>query len=445
MKKLKKPKVSKEDKSFIADTVNTLAAMRISGTMGDDTEEMNGLLGHQNGSRFVGNQQKSNETMWKTLAFVMFGILMLFATDVIEFKKHSNHSNKSSSSNQLAEDEIESAVIGGSVKLKTAAATQSVPAPLPAPVPQPETPSPTEKATPPPTANPTANPTDKATSQPTNNPTAKATDKATSAPETKKAVQSNDLGTEPLRHTYTTRGQPMSDEDRKAMEDKWGKWTLEADAKDRPEDDYYAAYPNRDIPREKFPSNAWQKDKEWLSKFLPESINLVNRAINAIHEEYGEPTDGTSDLFHVEKHDTWIEKMDKHHCKDQSGCTTAKSFENLKRRLLHAVMTEDKFIFAMGGHSSAAGHGNHFTQSYTLQVQWILEGVFSRLGIRHQSRNVGLGGLGTVQTGMATKQILGHDVDVLMWDSGTSIYCIFIYIRNIVRLLVSGNESCYRV
>ena len=36
-------------------------------------------------------------------------------------------------------------------------------------------------------------------------------------------------------------------------------------------------------------------------------------------------------------------------------------------------MTEDKFIFAMGGHSSAAGHGNHFTQSYTLQVQWILE------------------------------------------------------------------------
>jgi hypothetical protein len=92
-------------------------------------------------------------------------------------------------------------------------------------------------------------------------------------------------------------------------------------------------------------------------------------------------------------------------------------------------MTEDMFVFAMGGHSSAAGHGNHFTQSYTLQVQWILEGVFSRLGVRHQSRNIGLGGLGTAQTGIATKQMLGHDVDVLMWDSGALGCCFLDWIR----------------
>jgi hypothetical protein len=111
--------------------------------------------------------------------------------------------------------------------------------------------------------------------------------------------------------------------------------------------------------------------------------------------------------------------MDKKECKKWGGCTTIESFENLKRRLLHAIMTEDIFVVAMSGHSAAAGHGNHFTQSYILQVQWILEGVFSRLGVRHQARNIGLGGLGTVQTGLATKQILGHDVDVLMWDAGT--------------------------
>eukprot|EP00536_Pseudo-nitzschia_multiseries_P015039 jgi/Psemu1/216711/e_gw1.811.19.1 len=222
----------------------------------------------------------------------------------------------------------------------------------------------------------------------------------------------------PGRHTYTRRGQPMSDSDRKAMEDKWGTWSLPADTKDRPKDDYYSAYPHRDIPRSQFPPNAWQTDKEYLAQFLPEGIQLVDRAIKAILEEYGQPTDGTSELFHIEKYEAWIPKMEKEHCQKQTGCTSVKNFENLRRRLLHAVMTEDTFVFAMGGHSSAAGHGNHFVQSYTLQVQWILEGLFARLGVRHQSRNFGLGGLGTTQSGMATKQIFGHDTDMLMWDSG---------------------------
>ena len=37
----------------------------------------------------------------------------------------------------------------------------------------------------------------------------------------------------------------------------------------------------------------------------------------------------------------------------------------------------------------------HFTQSYTLQVQWILEAVFARLGVKHQARNFGNGGMST--------------------------------------------------
>ena len=232
------------------------------------------------------------------------------------------------------------------------------------------------------------------------------------------AVDELESGVDTTRHTYTPRGRPMSDEDQKVMVEKWGSWMLE-DKKERPTEDYYSSYPNRDVPRAKFPANAWQTDKEWLSKFLPESISLVDRTINAILDEYGQPKDGSSELFHVEKHEAWIDKMEKEKCNTQSGCTTSTSWENLKRRLLHAVMTEDMFVFAMGGHSSAAGHGNHFQQSYTLQVQWILEGVFSRLGVRHQSRNFGLGGLGTTQTGLATKSILGHDVDMLLWDSGT--------------------------
>jgi hypothetical protein len=39
-------------------------------------------------------------------------------------------------------------------------------------------------------------------------------------------------------------------------------------------------------------------------------------------------------------------------------------------------------------------HRNHFQQSYTLQVQWILEAVFARMGVKHEARNFGNGGLG---------------------------------------------------
>lgn len=60
---------------------------------------------------------------------------------------------------------------------------------------------------------------------------------------------------------------------------------------------------------------------------------------------------------------------------------------------------------------------NHFQQSYTLQVQWILEAVFSRLGVRHQARNFGNGGLGTLHNAIAAGSIYGPDVDFLMWDS----------------------------
>ena len=61
---------------------------------------------------------------------------------------------------------------------------------------------------------------------------------------------------------------------------------------------------------------------------------------------------------------------------------------------------------------------NHFTQSYTLQVAWIVEPIFARLGVKHQSRNFGNGGLGTQHNAFAGGSLFGPDVDMLMWDSG---------------------------
>ena len=61
---------------------------------------------------------------------------------------------------------------------------------------------------------------------------------------------------------------------------------------------------------------------------------------------------------------------------------------------------------------------NHFQQSYALQFQRVMEPVFARLGVKHYSRNTGMGGLGTIQSVMGAQDIYGKDVDILIWDSG---------------------------
>ena len=68
----------------------------------------------------------------------------------------------------------------------------------------------------------------------------------------------------------------------------WGSWTFIDSKKDtRPQTDYYQAYPNRDVPRKAFPPNSWQTDSEYLSQFLQQSIDLVERTQEAILAEYG--------------------------------------------------------------------------------------------------------------------------------------------------------------
>eukprot|EP00532_Pseudo-nitzschia_australis_P007647 CAMPEP_0168175332 /NCGR_PEP_ID=MMETSP0139_2-20121125/7058_1 /TAXON_ID=44445 /ORGANISM="Pseudo-nitzschia australis, Strain 10249 10 AB" /LENGTH=1010 /DNA_ID=CAMNT_0008093697 /DNA_START=102 /DNA_END=3134 /DNA_ORIENTATION=- len=410
------------------------------GSTNNNTNNANGTI-----------RRTRSAAMWKTLAFVMFGLAVLFATDVIEFNQLTNNnsngstrdfgnlvkgwfqgsttnsggdssSSSSSTSSSSTSQLTKSSSGSGSHDLLVGNVQQKPPTEAPVPPPtNPPTEAPVEAPTNPPT---------EAAPAPTEAPKEEAVT-ATEAPKAEAKSAATSSTATASSHTYKPRGKPMSDADRNAMEDKWGKWTLEPPvSKVLPSDDadsvddYYAAYPNRDVPRKEFPAGAWQTDKDWLSKFLPEGIQLVERAMNAILEEYGQPNLGndgttTSDLFRVGKLDDHFPgDVSKEPCKSSSGCTDKTSFYNLKRRLLHAVMTEDVFAVAMGGHSSAAGHGNHFIQSYTLQVQWILEGVFSRLGVRHQSRNFGLGGLGTTQSGLATKQIFGHDIDVLLWDAG---------------------------
>lgn len=89
----------------------------------------------------------------------------------------------------------------------------------------------------------------------------------------------------------------------------------------------------------------------------------------------------------------------------------------LVRKLLHGMMTNDNFYVVLAGHSAAAAHGNDFLQDKVLSMHTILEPVFSKLGMRLISRNMAMGGVGTLQFSLAGKSLYG-EADVLIWDSG---------------------------
>lgn len=225
--------------------------------------------------------------------------------------------------------------------------------------------------------------------------------------------------------SYIPRAQPITDEERIRLMDQWGSWTFhDESASTRPNDDFFIEYPNRDAPRHTFPPNAWQVDVTYLTKFLKEGVDLVDRAMEAILAEYGRSKVDLPDrsfeerafplaakVLRLERNET-LAPTD-----PQGGWITDRAWNSLVRRLLHAVMTEDSFVFVTGGHSAATGHGNYFHHSYTMQVQKVLEPVFDRLGVYMEARNLAMGGLGTLQSALGLGDIYGRDIDFLVWDS----------------------------
>jgi len=159
-----------------------------------------------------------------------------------------------------------------------------------------------------------------------------------------------------------------------------------------------------------------------LQQWLPQALALTQRAQHAILLEYGQnvtTNDNDNYLFNL----TMLERPGqswgtKKEPLGNAGFATESTLAQIRKRLLHSIVTEGTFIFAMGGHSAAAGHGNHFVQSYTLQVQRLLEPVLARLGVHHRAHNYGMGGLGTIQNALAARTMYGHNIDILMWDSG---------------------------
>ena len=210
----------------------------------------------------------------------------------------------------------------------------------------------------------------------------------------------------------------------------WGHWKFyDGGADDRPNNDYCGeADPiYRDIKGDDFPEKSWQLDAVYVNHFLDEALKLVARTREAIYTEYaaGEPLDETKKemrkkMFHTAILDCDAEMSARERWKDvtgQGGWICQKSFDGLIRRLLHAMMTNDTFTVVLGGHSAAAGHGNHFAQSYVMTIGTVLGPVFERLGMKFTTRNGAQGGIGTLQSGLGAKDIYGHDMDYLIWDS----------------------------
>ena len=78
-----------------------------------------------------------------------------------------------------------------------------------------------------------------------------------------------------------------------------------------------------------------------------------------------------------------------------------------------------QFVWATGGHSAAAGHGNLFNESYTAHLGRDARTVFGAIGIEFEDRNYAMGGTTSAsEISMCWQQIFGDDVDFFSWDFG---------------------------
>lgn len=212
----------------------------------------------------------------------------------------------------------------------------------------------------------------------------------------------------------------------------YGKWSFyDGDEDTRPSGDYCGQFPNRDIPGDAFPDDAWQVDAVYVNHFIDAAEKLLIRAKEAIFTEYGKgkplPPEQLAErvkMFHWEYVDLATAEGPpllfgggREATRGIGGWTTSTAFEGLVRRLLHAMMTNDDFVVVLGGHSAAAGHGNHFHQSYLMQFHKIMAPVLARLGVRLVTRNLSQGGLGTIHNSLGFQSLYGDDIDIVLWDT----------------------------
>jgi hypothetical protein len=66
--------------------------------------------------------------------------------------------------------------------------------------------------------------------------------------------------------------------------------------------------------------------------------------------------------------------------------------ENLTAKSMHIDTTYARYVWATGGHSASAGHGNLFNESYTAFLERDMKLIFGSIGIEFEGRNYAMGG-----------------------------------------------------
>lgn len=93
----------------------------------------------------------------------------------------------------------------------------------------------------------------------------------------------------------------------------------------------------------------------------------------------------------------------------------------LSIKVLRAVLGDDqvRFVWATGGHSAAAAHGDFFNQSYTAVMEQQAKAVFGAVGIDLEGRNYAVGGSNSgPEIAFCSQEMFGFDIDVISWDFG---------------------------
>eukprot|EP00559_Dactyliosolen_fragilissimus_P005152 CAMPEP_0184858216 /NCGR_PEP_ID=MMETSP0580-20130426/3340_1 /TAXON_ID=1118495 /ORGANISM="Dactyliosolen fragilissimus" /LENGTH=931 /DNA_ID=CAMNT_0027354247 /DNA_START=120 /DNA_END=2915 /DNA_ORIENTATION=- len=184
--------------------------------------------------------------------------------------------------------------------------------------------------------------------------------------------------------------------------------------------------PYGDLPSDQFPSTCWQNDPIYVQSLLGEGKALLHRVKEGIYAEYGYPTLPDMNPQQIEERNKLFQIQILPNDNDNGsprpkdtngvGWITERTHDMLVRKILHAMITNDNFYVVLGGHSAAAGHGNNFLQTKALQLQYLMEPIFDKLGMKLFSRNMAMGGLGTLHFSMGQSTLYGEK-DILWWDS----------------------------
>ncbi|KAL7571142.1 hypothetical protein ACA910_014746 [Epithemia clementina (nom. ined.)] len=101
------------------------------------------------------------------------------------------------------------------------------------------------------------------------------------------------------------------------------------------------------------------------------------------------------------------------------------SWDRMKRKvamkILQAQIDEQPqtFIWATGGHSASAGHGNLFNESYTAIMELKSKPILEAVGVNFVARRYAMGGTSCgMEINSCIKEVFGVDIDFLSWDYG---------------------------